>query len=244
MSQLRPGPGTSAHDLPPFRDLVGRRYAVRSPFWSWLLFERAGGALAYVFALLRVSPSTVTLLGGVSGVSGAAVLGTATESTDLLLAGGLLLLGYTLDCSDGQLARATGQTSARGAWLDVTIDGVVVAFLAAALSSALTAEDGAASLSFLLAGAFGASRTASLFTATRVRSSDTGGLQLTGWKGVLRTAYGASTDTPFVYATLCATRLDPVLFRAAIGAFTVLTVLRMIVSAHHHFRAEARESTL
>jgi phosphatidylglycerophosphate synthase len=225
--------------VPPLREFVSRRFAVRSPFWSWLLFERAGGAFAYLFARLRVTPSTVTLLGGISGVSGAAVLATSSEPVDLVLAGGLLLLGYTFDCADGQLARATGQTSARGAWLDVTIDAVVVAFVAVALSAALTADSGLSSLSFLLAGAFGASRTASLFTATRVRSSENGGLHLSGWKHVLRTAYGASTDTPFVYATLCATRLEPTLFRVAIVVFTVLTVVRMLVSAQHHFRAEA-----
>lgn len=232
----------SAAAVPPLRDFVGRRFATRSPFWSYLLFERAGGAFAYVFALLRMSPSTVTLLGGVSGVSGTVVLGTASEPIDALLAGGLLLLAYTLDCADGQLARATGQASSRGAWLDVTVDAVVMAFLAAALSAALTAEDGLGSLSFLIGAAFGASRAAGMFTASSVRGSERGGMSLAGWKSVLRTAYGASTDTPFVYALLCATRLSPGLFRAAIVVVTFLTVVRLIVSAQHHFRAEAFES--
>jgi phosphatidylglycerophosphate synthase len=234
-------PVTTAAGIPPFAQFVQRRFAVRSPFWSWLIFERAGGALAYVFALLHVSPSTVTLLGGAAGVTGAAVLGTATEPADLLLAGGLLLLGYTLDCSDGQLARATGRTSARGAWLDVTVDAVVVAFLAASMAAALTAEDGPSSLTFLLAAAFGASRTAGMFTATWVRGSEHGGMQLTGLKSVLRTAYAAATDTPFVYTVLCATRLSPALFRGALIAFTLLTVVRLIVSAHHHFRSAELE---
>src|SRR5688500_14839793 len=127
---------------------------MRSPFWSWLLFERAGGALAYVFARLRTPPAAVTVLGGVAGISGAAVLGTATDRGEALLAGVLLLLAYTLDCADGQLARATGQTSDRGAWLDATVDAVVIAFLTAALAFALATESGQPGFSFLLAGAF------------------------------------------------------------------------------------------
>jgi phosphatidylglycerophosphate synthase len=227
--------------VPPLRHFVTRRFAVKSPFWSWLLFERAGGALAYVFARIGFTPSTVTLLGGVAGISGAAVLGTASDGNDQLLAGGLLLLGYTLDCADGQLARATGQTSAKGGWLDLVVDAVIVAFLTASLAFALSAETPGSPVALLLAGAFGASRTASMVTATRVRASEQGGIQLSGLTQALRTAYGAATDTPFVFALLCATRLTPTAFRAAIVVVTVLTAVRTIVSAHHHFRSTELE---
>jgi phosphatidylglycerophosphate synthase len=198
--------------------------------------------VAYALGRLRFSPSAVTLLGGLAGVSGAVLLGVAQHVEGLWLAGGLLLLSYTMDCADGQLARATGRSSAMGGWLDVTVDAVVVAVLSTSLAAAL-ARSGRPEMIFLLASAFAAARIAALFTATRVRSSEHGGMRLSGVAGIARTAYASMTDTPFVYVLLCATRLVPVLFEAAIGVVALLSAVRTIVSARHHFRKLALEST-
>ena len=40
-----------------------------------MLFERVGGALAYLFFRVGASPNAVTLMGGVAGIAGATRLG-------------------------------------------------------------------------------------------------------------------------------------------------------------------------
>lgn len=232
---MRPGPA-------PLGDFLGRRFAARSPLVSWLLFERLGGALAYVLSRFGVPPAAVTLTGGAVGVLGALRLATAERAPDVAVAGGLLLLSYVLDCTDGQLARATDRTSASGAWLDVTVDGVVIAFVSAALSIALVGNGTSPVASVLLAGAYGASRTANLLTSSLVRS-DAGGLRLTGMASVARAAYVALIDTPVVYVVLCAARPAPEAFGAVIAALAVMTVVQTVVSARHHFTAGAPAPT-
>jgi phosphatidylglycerophosphate synthase len=225
--------------LPPLSQFFARRFATHSPFWSWILFERLGGVLAYVFARLGIRPAAVTILGGISGIAGATVLGTAADPLAVAVAAVLLLTAYTLDCADGQLARATRTSSARGAWLDVTTDAVVLSFVAASLAVALLGNGGTPLQSLLISGAFGASRAASLLTATQVRAEE-GGIPLTGAAGRLRRVYTAAIDTPFVYVLLCASRLYPMLFRAVIILITLLSVIKMIVSARYHFMGMPR----
>ena len=218
---------------PPLSDFLARRFAVPGPFWSWMIFERIGGVLAYCFARLGVTPATVTLLGGAFGISGAIVLGVASTPGHLAGAAALLLLAYSLDCADGQLARATQKASDSGAWLDVATDAVVVAFVTPCLTVALL-DGHSPVVSLLLGGAFGASRTASLFTSTMVRR-DKGGMRLSGAMSHLRRAYIAAIDTPFVYAALCATRLTPRLLEIVILGVTVLTAVQTVASARRHF---------
>jgi phosphatidylglycerophosphate synthase len=227
---------------PPLSQFVARRFAVRSPFWSWHVFERLGGAVAFVFARLGVSPTVATMLGGLFGIVGATLLGTASDAPDVLLAGAVLLVAYTLDCADGQLARATGTSSAKGAWLDVTTDAVTLAFLAASLCVGLLVDGASPLTSLLIAGAFGAARSASLFTASRVRN-DEGGIRLTGAAATLRSVATAAVDTPFVYVVLCASRLSPTGFRTVILAITLLTGIRTVVSARHHFATRTERPT-
>jgi phosphatidylglycerophosphate synthase len=215
----------------------------QGPLWDWLIFERTGACLAWVFHRLRATPDVVTILGGLCGVVGAALLATAGERVEVLVAGVVLLLAYSLDCADGQLARATGRTSARGAWLDVAADATVTAFLVVALAVALSTDETASALAALLvAGAFGASRTVGLFTWTQVRSTKEP-LQRSGALSLVKTAYGAAVQTPFVYAVLCATRLSPTAFRVAILVITVLTVGRTTVAVRRHFRESTVEAT-
>jgi phosphatidylglycerophosphate synthase len=222
-----------AGDVPPFRDFLARRFAVPGPFWSWMLFERIGGALAYGFARVGLSPTAATLLGGAAGVAGAVVWALAKGPASVIGALALLWLAYALDCSDGQLARATGRASAFGAWLDVTVDSVIVAFMTCCVTLALL--EGAGPLSSVaIGGAFGAARTANLFTSSLVRREH-GGMAPAGFASRLRTAYRALIDTPFVYAVLCATRLAPHLLQTAVLLLTALTVVQTLVSAQHHF---------
>jgi phosphatidylglycerophosphate synthase len=220
-------------ELPPFTDFVRRRFAAPGPFWSWMIFERVGGALAYGFARLRVAPSSVTLMGGACGVGGAVALGVASAPAHVAEALALLLISYSLDCADGQLARATRRASPQGAWMDVAVDAVVIAFVTAALTHALL-DDSGPFLSLLLGGTYGASRTASLFTSTLVRR-DEGGMRLSGLLSRLRTAFTAAIDTPFVYVAVCAARLTPYALEAVIAAVSIMTAVQTLVSARHHF---------
>jgi phosphatidylglycerophosphate synthase len=148
----------------------------------------------------------------------------------------LLLLAYSLDCADGQLARATRTTSTRGAWLDVTTDAVTLAFVAAGLCVALMTDRYPPLASLLIAGAFGASRMACLVTATWVRQ-DAGGFRLAGIASVLRSIFTASVDTPFVYVLLSVARPFPSLLVAVLLGSTQLSVVKFAVSARHHFRS-------
>jgi phosphatidylglycerophosphate synthase len=229
----------SESGTPPLRQFLNLRFAARSPLWSQLVFERIGGLLAYVFARARIRPNTVTLAGGVCGVSGAVLLGLAGGTAEIVAAGILLGTAYSLDCADGQLARATGRSTPAGAWLDVTVDAVVTSFVAVAVSAALLSNGQGPLVSLLTAGAFGASRTAVLFTATRVRS-DHGGLRLTGLWAVLRTAFLAVIDTPFIYVLLCVFRFRPAVFLGVVVSVTVLSAVQAIVSAGAHFGSAPR----
>lgn len=228
----------TAGPTPPLSHFVGRRFAVRSPLLSWLFFERLGGVLAYLCGRAGLRPTAVTLVGGAVGIGGALLLATATDVPDVLLALAVLLLSYLLDCADGQLARATGRTSDLGAWLDVTIDAVVIGFVAVSLCFPLAGESRSVAGLFL-AGAYGASRLASLMMSARVSSHPGTGLQLTGMTGVVRLGYVAAIDTPVVYVALCVARLNPDALRIVVIAVIVLTVVQTLVSARNHFAAMA-----
>lgn len=222
----------------PLSQFLALRFAARSPFWSRLIFERIGGLLAFVFARMRMAPNAVTLLGGAFGVSGAVLLGLAANGQDVVVAGALLLLAYSLDCADGQLARATGRTSSAGAWLDVTVDAVVTSFLAVAVLAALLSNGTPLLPSLLTAGAFGAARMAVLFTASRV-SSDNGGMQVQGISALLRATFLATIDTPFIYVLLTVARFWTVVLPAVLLGIAALSTVQATVSAHAHFRSMA-----
>lgn len=233
---------TSTFTRPPLREFVSRRYADSGPLVGWLVFEPIGGALAYLFAAVpAITPSMVTVLGGVSGAVGAAVLAVASSWSQVVLAAVLLLLNYSLDCADGQLARATGRTSARGAWLDVVVDASVIAFVAAALAHALY-TDGGLPWEVLVAGAYGASRAATLFTSTSVQGRKAGPMQLSAAGNVVRAAYGALVDTPFVYAVLCLARPFPTALRLTMLAVAALTIGQVLIQAHRHLPRPSQAS--
>lgn len=230
---------TTTHSIPPLRDFIARRFAARSPFWSWLVFERAGGALAYLLGRLGVTPNVVTLLGGVLGIAGAVVLGTADGVSDVLAAAVLLSLAYALDCADGQLARATGRTSDAGALLDVSVDALVTVFLTTALAFALTTAGESTVSDLLLAGAFGACRITALMASIRIKEVTRRRTESSGVRHVVQTVYGSLVETPFVYLALSATRLLPGVFEGVIAVIAVLTVGRTTVSLRRHSRTSA-----
>jgi hypothetical protein len=75
----------------------------------------------------RPSPNQITLLSGAAGVAGggAAFMAPAHGPVWFVVAALLLFASVLLDCSDGMLARLTGQTSEFGMLLDGLVDAIV-----------------------------------------------------------------------------------------------------------------------
>lgn len=78
-------------------------------------YRRAGYILARVARTIRLSPNAVSVLAGVVGVVGGALIGLPRWAPAGV---GLLVLHGVIDSADGQLARMTGQTSELGRVLD------------------------------------------------------------------------------------------------------------------------------
>ena len=96
------------------------------------VFRPLARPLVALLASLRVSPVALVLANAVAGLAAAAAIATGE-----LLPGALLLQVKTLlDNADGQLARATGQISVLGRYLDTESDLVVNALLFSALAVA------------------------------------------------------------------------------------------------------------
>lgn len=108
-----------------------------------------GAGVATAAYRLNLPPTVLTLVN--------LVVGLATSVTVILLAGpvadgtvpawtaGLIALvgwqvAYAFDCADGQLARATGQTSAAGARVDILCDVAIQSTLVAALATTAVAQ--------------------------------------------------------------------------------------------------------
>ena len=76
--------------------------------------------------MIGMTPNQMTLASAISTFSAIAILAVTTPSlaTGLVIAG-LLILGFVLDSSDGQLARLTGASSPSGESLDHVVDRLV-----------------------------------------------------------------------------------------------------------------------
>ncbi|TQS46338.1 CDP-alcohol phosphatidyltransferase family protein [Cryptosporangium phraense] len=111
--------------------------------------QRIGAVLAVVAYRLRLAPSALTLINLALGLgASAAVVGLAPAaargdvSSWLLGVAALLAwhLAYSLDCSDGQLARVTGRAGPAGARVDILCDVAVQISLVAAISATAVAH--------------------------------------------------------------------------------------------------------
>src|SRR5690606_23443894 len=76
------------------------------------------GPVGRAVARTKVSPNALTVAGLLLNVGVAAVI----ASGNLILGGVLVLIAGAFDALDGAVARATGQTSAFGGFLDSTVD--------------------------------------------------------------------------------------------------------------------------
>lgn len=111
--------------------------------------QRVGSYLAVAAHRLRLAPSALTLINLVLGLAASiavVTLAPAAARDDVpawaLGLGALLLwqLAYSLDCSDGQLARVTGMAGPAGARVDILCDVAVQISLVAAISATALAH--------------------------------------------------------------------------------------------------------
>ena len=116
-----------------------RRYqGAQGLFWIRRVNHPAGAVVALLLLPTRMTPNMVTMAGLTVHVVTAMVL--ATLSTPVppvtwLSVMVLWQLAFSLDCADGQLARARRSSSPFGAWLDQLVDVVTHAILYTALTT-------------------------------------------------------------------------------------------------------------
>jgi phosphatidylglycerophosphate synthase len=126
---VRPPAGVT--DLGPARgwDLIEamrlRNTRSNAFFWTKNVNHRIGAALSLLLLDTRVSPNALSVVSVLMYVPLALYVGFLRPPAGLL-SGVLFFLwlqaAYTVDCTDGQLARARGQASPFGGWLDRVFD--------------------------------------------------------------------------------------------------------------------------
>ncbi|MBA3851482.1 MAG: CDP-alcohol phosphatidyltransferase family protein [Chloroflexi bacterium] len=124
-------------------------------FWIRRINHPVGAMLALPLVRTRVTPNAVTIAGLLVHLAGALLVAvTAPPASPLAILAVVVVwqLAFSLDCSDGQLARARGQASAFGAWFDQLVDVVSHAAVYTSLSLYLVrAFDPDAAMAVLLA---------------------------------------------------------------------------------------------
>lgn len=92
-------------------------------FYSTFVVRKASKPLTRIALRLGLMPNTVTLVSFAIGIAAAASFA-AGNRWALVLGAVLLQVSLVVDCVDGEVARATRQFSALGAWLDASTDRV------------------------------------------------------------------------------------------------------------------------
>ena len=117
--------------------------------FSEAISQRIGAGFAFSAHRLGLSPTALTLanlvLGLATSVTVVSLAGrVASDAVPAWVVGLVALVGwqvaYALDCSDGQLARVTGQRSAAGARIDVLCDVAAQIALVTALGATVVAQ--------------------------------------------------------------------------------------------------------
>jgi phosphatidylglycerophosphate synthase len=109
--------------------------------YSRAVSDRLGTVVAAIGMRLGAHPTYLTLVNLLLGIAGsvAVIAGRSPDRAAPLLVAGVVLwqVAYIFDCADGQVARATGKTSAYGASVDVFADVAVQISVVAAVSSVM-----------------------------------------------------------------------------------------------------------
>jgi phosphatidylglycerophosphate synthase len=107
-------------------DLLMRR-SERNPglFWTRRVNRRLGAIITLFLLRTSTTPNVVSIAGFTAHLAGASfvIIAPVSPSIPLVIAVFLLWqLAFSLDCADGQLARARDMASPFGAWLDQILD--------------------------------------------------------------------------------------------------------------------------
>lgn len=92
--------------------------------WMTQAYHYAGAFFAFLASRVGLSPNHLTILSGLLVTLSMALMlyGTGKGVLWALLVVIFSMISYSLDCADGQLARATKTCSKYGAWLDHVLD--------------------------------------------------------------------------------------------------------------------------
>jgi phosphatidylglycerophosphate synthase len=101
-----------------------------TPAYSRFVNRPFGRALAAIASSAGLTPNHVSMLSAACSFSAIGVLASVSPSPAVALTvAALLILGYSLDSADGQVARLLGLRSRFGEWLDHMIDCVKMSAL-------------------------------------------------------------------------------------------------------------------
>lgn len=173
--------------------------------------QRLGALLAYGGQWLGLSPNKLTALGLTCYVAAAALYAFLPSGAGAAMVCLLVYqLAYGLDCSDGQLARAQGRTSAFGGWWDVTADAVSSLCLAFALLYWLSGSTGIDILELLPVLLLATGRIVVLYST---KFTENGGRRSPGQGGAVastaKRALWLVIDTPTLLLLVCLLRDFP-----------------------------------
>lgn len=93
-------------------------------FATKYIYRHLAVLLSYLFANFGIHPNLITLLSFSLNILACLFLLSTDQFNPIIALNSFLLLAfaYVLDCCDGQVARATHQSSKLGVWLDHTFD--------------------------------------------------------------------------------------------------------------------------
>lgn len=151
--------------------------------YTQIVSQRIGAVFAYTGHRLGMAPTALTLINLIFGVGAAAMIILAAPSAVegelpwwpfAVLAAIAWQVAYSLDCADGQLARATEQKSAAGARVDILCDVVTQSAFVAAVVTVTIAYTPA--VPTWIIGAFASLWMVNLVTSILASSGDSGSI--------------------------------------------------------------------
>ncbi|MED4130208.1 CDP-alcohol phosphatidyltransferase family protein [Shouchella miscanthi] len=100
-------------------------YSTKEDLWSWFVLRRISIFVTVIFLKLRLTPNTISWLSAFFVVFSGFWLIQATPFA-FILAFFSYNFGYLFDCVDGEVARLTGNTSKKGYFIDLLIQGATL----------------------------------------------------------------------------------------------------------------------
>ena len=208
-------------------DLVSTRYdtARTFPLTKWIS-QRLGSLIAALGFLLKLHPNVLTLIGAAFMLAGAWALVACQSNWEPLM---LLQIGFAFDCADGQLARATGQQSRFGGWLDLACDHLRNSALAFAVTYMLLGSVDVPMKWGMLAGLSLAAGNAVCLHSMGIPPKEMDRRVFESKKNLLKYFVSALIDTPMYLTLLCVLRTSPTLltfFSLGFGLFLLGSSVR------------------